>query len=1043
MRVSASSLRVPLGALLVAILLSVAGGAADAARGDGCRRRCAVERRECRQAMKLEKRRERKACEAAADPTRCRAGVETRMQAQLATCTVDRRSCRRCCRGGGLCVTARAVEFCGTDADCNDSDPCTDDICDGALGCMHAPLAAPCDDGIACTAGDACADGACVGGSPAPGCSACAGAAVIPPQGGTFLGATSGTGTLAGSCPDSAVAPERVYQWTPARSGTAVIGTCGSGTGYDTIVYLRSGTCEAGTEVTCNDDTAGCAVADGTPGADHHGSSLTAAVTAGETYFIVVDGFQGKGGSYALSVVPPSVCGDNVREGAEQCDGTDRAGCPSGACAAGCTCVPPAGGLPDLIPGISDVTLQRGATVPSGDVAEGCAAATSGVDLLRFATTTENVGTADVILGDPLCPDCATHPLEVCGNPQITCAPAGGHGHGHYANYARYELLDATGRVAVVGRKQGFCLRDNACPAPVYTCAFQGISAGCADVYGVDLGCQYLDVTGVPDGNYTLRVTVDPFARIAELNETNNVTTLAVVLGSDSCTATDLPAAGGTFTGTTAGASAETGSCAAQSGLAPEQVFRWTPTASGTATISTCGAATGFDTVVYVREASCTGTEVACSDDADGCGTGDGCATADHHGSVVTPTVTAGQTYFIVVDGFAGSCGGSEGAFTLSVVPPAGGGATTTTTLAATTTTSLVTTTTLAATTTTTLVTTTTIVAPTTTTTTRPEGTSTTTSSTTTTSVTTTTVAGNHAPSCDHALALPPLLWPPNHRLVDVEIVGVSDRDGDRVSLTITGIRQDEPVLDDDDKDRDGDRELKPLGRKDDDEDDDKGKGHDPGDGDDGDDDDDDEDGDGHGGGSGQTCPDATGVGSPTASVRAERAGSGNGRVYHVAFRADDGRGGSCSDTVRVCVLHDRGHDGFCKDGGPEFDSTGPCPGPTPEPGPEPPPPPDGNGDDDVRCAGLEGRDLFRCICAGAAGAGCFDGGLAKRDARRLGRACKAVTSHSGGKGKGLLRRAETLAADVARGGTSRSSAACRTLLGSVRGRGRHAPGGG
>jgi hypothetical protein len=298
--------------------------------------------------------------------------------------------------------------------------------------------------------------------------------------------------------------------------------------------------------------------------------------------------------------------------------------------------------------------------------------------------------------------------------------------------------------------------------------------------------------------------------------------------------------------------------------------------------------------------------------------------------------------------------------------------------------------------------------------------------------------------------------------LVDVEIVGVLDRDGDRVSLTVTGIRQDEPVLedeDDDDKGHDGDKKAK--GGKDDDGDDrDKGHDGDDDDGDDGDhdgdDDDDDDDGDdddddgdddgddGHGGGSGRTCPDGTGVGSPTASVRAERAGSGNGRVYHIAFRADDGRGGTCSDTVRVCVLHDRGHDGLCKDGGPKFDSTGPCPGPTPEPGPEPPPP-DGNGDDDppVPCAGLEGRALLRCICTEAAGAGCFDGGLSKRDARRLGRACKAVTSDSGGKGKRLLRRAETLAADVARGGTSRASDACRALLTSVRGRGPKAKGGG
>src|SRR5262249_31641191 len=160
---------------------------------------------------------------------------------------------------------------------------------------------------------------------------------------------------------------------------------------------------------------------------------------------------------------------------------------------------------------------------------------------------------------------------------------------------------------------------DNICATPFYTCDFQGITAGCADVYSFDLGCQYLDVTGVPDGNYTLRVTVDPFGRIPELDETNNVATLAVTLGSgDTCAGvTDVPAEGGIVNGTTSGTSAQAGTCAAQSGAAPDQMFRWTPLTSGTATVSTCGAGTAFDTVLYVRQGSCTGPEIACNDDTD------------------------------------------------------------------------------------------------------------------------------------------------------------------------------------------------------------------------------------------------------------------------------------------------------------------------------------------------------------------------------------------------------------------------------------------
>src|SRR5262249_27500634 len=74
--------------------------------------------------------------------------------------------------------------------------------------------------------------------------------------------------------------------------------------------------------------------------------------------------------------------------------------------------------------------------------------------------------------------------------------------------------------------------------------------------------------------------------------------------------------------------------------------------------------------------------------------------------------------------------------------------------------------------------------------------------------------------------------------------------------------------------------------------------------------------------GDGATCPDATGLGTDTASVRAERSGGGDGRVYHIAFKAADVCGLTCEGTVEVCVRHDNGHGGTCIDGGPVFDST-------------------------------------------------------------------------------------------------------------------------
>src|SRR6185295_10885484 len=472
---------------------------------------------------------------------------------------------------------------------CDDGNSCTDDLCDPTLGCVHSNNSSSCSDANSCTTNDVCVAGMCIGGDRASGCNACSAVATLPASGGTFLGTTSGSSTLSGSCGSTQSSGERVYRWIPSTSGTATIGTCGLSTHYDTVVYLRSGTC-TGSQVSCNDDS--CATAESSSLA----SRITASVTAGQSYFIVVDGYSGASGAFALNVQPPTICGNGVREGTEQCDGADLGQCATGACTAQCTCASPPGGLPDMTPTITDFFVQRNATVGSGDVSEGCAESTSGVDLLRFGVQANNVGTADLFLGDPQCPICSLNPLASCGNPNFTCSPAQGHNHPHYSNYARYELLDAGGQALVVGHKQGFCLLDSVCAHPQYSCSFQGISAGCADIYGSGLGCQYLDITEVPNGNYILRVTVDPFGRLAELNEVNNVAQAQVTLsggggpppppppppsGGSCDSPTVIPASGGSFSGTTSGTSTQSGSCGS-TGTSPEKTYQWTPAVSGT-----------------------------------------------------------------------------------------------------------------------------------------------------------------------------------------------------------------------------------------------------------------------------------------------------------------------------------------------------------------------------------------------------------------------------------------------------------------------------
>jgi hypothetical protein len=73
--------------------------------------------------------------------------------------------------------------------------------------------------------------------------------------------------------------------------------------------------------------------------------------------------------------------------------------------------------------------------------------------------------------------------------------------------------------------------------------------------------------------------------------------------------------------------------------------------------------------------------------------------------------------------------------------------------------------------------------------------------------------------------------------------------------------------------------------------------------------------------GDGNFCPDSGPLGSATVQLRAERQGTGDGRVYHIFFSATDPDGFSCSGEVTTCVPHDQGRGAMCIDEGPSYDS--------------------------------------------------------------------------------------------------------------------------
>jgi len=232
-------------------------------------------------------------------------------------------------------------------------------------------------------------------------------------------------------------------------------------------------------------------------------------------------------------------------------------------------------GCPDLGAGIIQPKIQnQNFTANSCAVIEGEIDLSSGTTrrLLRFSSTTPNVGPGDLKLGDP-----ANGPNKNF----YEFAPC--HGHYHFSDYAAYRLwtpldyatwkqrrsnsqfndvpsnLLIQGKGAdgqdnyatygnplnpVKGHKQGFCAIDitnipkfpNAAKRTYTVCGTptspgnQGISIGWADEYTFDLDGQWIDITLVPPGTYVLEVEANPGWQIEETDYFDNSKVMSVVI---------------------------------------------------------------------------------------------------------------------------------------------------------------------------------------------------------------------------------------------------------------------------------------------------------------------------------------------------------------------------------------------------------------------------------------------------------------------------------------------------------------------------------
>lgn len=138
-----------------------------------------------------------------------------------------------------------------------------------------------------------------------------------------------------------------------------------------------------------------------------------------------------------------------------------------------------------------------------------------------------------------------------------------GHNHWHVRDLEKYELVSQNGLTRRYGEKHGFCFWDNyeyntALPGYPTTAQYtgtnscktlgdgtvtMGLSIGWGDMYPYYLTDQYIDITGLPAGEYTVTATADWANWFVESNDTNNSTIARIRISKNGATVLD-PGAG-------------------------------------------------------------------------------------------------------------------------------------------------------------------------------------------------------------------------------------------------------------------------------------------------------------------------------------------------------------------------------------------------------------------------------------------------------------------------------------------------------------------
>ncbi|MFQ5453058.1 MAG: hypothetical protein ACE5D6_02590, partial [Candidatus Zixiibacteriota bacterium] len=139
----------------------------------------------------------------------------------------------------------------------------------------------------------------------------------------------SSSGTTSGynddydeACPyTGSTSPDVVYSYTPSANISVDISLC-VGSAYDTKLYVYENSVTAGSPYACNDDAC--------PG--YVSELLGVALTGGNTYYIVIDGYGGAFGDYTIDInenapPPPFDCPVSSFDENEACGSDANGGC--------------------------------------------------------------------------------------------------------------------------------------------------------------------------------------------------------------------------------------------------------------------------------------------------------------------------------------------------------------------------------------------------------------------------------------------------------------------------------------------------------------------------------------------------------------------------------------------------------------------------------------------------------------------------------------------------------------------------------------------